>query len=347
MESKISPGLSLYLDAARFLAAVSVLLYHTWTIFYPDSPIKWPGHEAVVIFFVLSGFVIAHATDRPSVTWRVYLQHRAARILPVAYAALLLSVVMAFVVPPGGAMFELVWKPLVANLAFLAQSAHVNLGPVYNAPMWSLNYEVWYYIIFGLWLYAPANRRLLFVALACLVAGPRILLLMPVWLFGVCLYHRMPRIPVLLAWLLVCASVALMFVTTANDVSGQIRAELYRVFPPAWRLHYSSQFIYDILMGVVVAANFAAMAALCRNVRVGERAAAGVRYLASFTFSTYVFHGPLTILLRDALGIGTPLPFYALMALAIFVLGQLTERRTAFYRALFSRTRRPPALQPA
>jgi hypothetical protein len=48
---------------------------------------------------------------------------------------------------------------------------------------------VWYYILFGLWCY----RRSRVLLLACAVlAGPRVLLLLPVWLLGVWLQRRMP-----------------------------------------------------------------------------------------------------------------------------------------------------------
>lgn len=69
MNGKIPAGLSLYLDAVRFLAALVVLLHHTWPLLFPDFPLPWPGHSAVVVFFVLSGYVIAHAS-RPELGFR-------------------------------------------------------------------------------------------------------------------------------------------------------------------------------------------------------------------------------------------------------------------------------------
>ena len=54
-------SLSLYLDLVRFLATVAVLLFHLWPQWFPGFPLPWPGHAAVIVFFVLSGFVIAHA----------------------------------------------------------------------------------------------------------------------------------------------------------------------------------------------------------------------------------------------------------------------------------------------
>lgn len=155
----IDPGLSLYLDLMRFLAAVMVMVGHTWHWFDPASTTKFPGHEAVVIFFVLSGFVITHAATRPGVTLGVYVQHRMARILPVAWLALLLAAVMALAVPALNDEPHLL-VPTLVNLVFLGQSGWGWMEAPLNSPYWSLNYEVWYYVIFGVWLFVRRHRWL-------------------------------------------------------------------------------------------------------------------------------------------------------------------------------------------
>ncbi|MEZ5503664.1 MAG: hypothetical protein R3E50_13745 [Halioglobus sp.] len=53
----MSRAFSLYLDAVRFLAALLVLFYPRTGFTAPVRIIDL-GHEAVVIFFVLSGFVV-------------------------------------------------------------------------------------------------------------------------------------------------------------------------------------------------------------------------------------------------------------------------------------------------
>lgn len=326
----IPAGLSLYLDLIRFLAAVAVVAGHTWHWFDPASTFKFPGHEAVVVFFVLSGFVIAHAASRPGVTLAVYAQHRMARILPVAWFGLLLAVVMIVTVPSLiGAEAWVV--PTFANMVFLGQSGWSWIEAPLNSPFWSLNYEVWYYIIFGAWFFAK-RHRLLWLGLALLLAGPKILMLMPVWLMGVALYHRMPALNRTTALLVFIATAVIAAVMCWTDMSELSRAWLYRVAPPFWRAHYSTQFLYDLVLGVVVSANFAAVASLIPSIdklRVVERP---VRYLASFTFSLYVFHSPLTEFLLRVLKLEQPLQFYGAMAICVFLLAQITERRTGWYR---------------
>lgn len=94
MKPGITQGLSLYLDLIRFLSAVVVVLHHTWPIVFPSFPLPWPGHSAIVTFFVLSGYVIAHSA-RPEVGLRAYAYNRIARILPVTLAAMMLSVAIS------------------------------------------------------------------------------------------------------------------------------------------------------------------------------------------------------------------------------------------------------------
>lgn len=333
--SGISPGLSLYLDLVRFMAAVAVVLYHTWKVFDPATTIKFPGHEAVVVFFVLSGYVIAHAASRPGVTLAMYAQHRLARILPVAWLALLLALVLAAAFPMLGGK-EALLAPTLANMVFMAQAGWGWMEAPLNPPFWSLNYEVWYYVIFAVWLFARRHRWL-WLMLAALLAGPKILMLMPVWLMGVALYHRMPRLGRGSALLLFAVTAIAAAALCWGNVSDLWRDWLYRVAPPFWRAHYSTQFMYDIVLGVVVSANFAAVAALgdvLDRLRAVERP---IRYLASFTFSLYVFHGPLAELLTKVLGMTSAPLFYAALMAGVFVLAQLTERRTAWYRRQLAR----------
>jgi peptidoglycan/LPS O-acetylase OafA/YrhL len=333
----IPPVLSIYLDLVRFLAAVSVVLYHTWTQFFPDSKIKFPGHEAVVVFFVLSGYVIAHAASRPGVTFNIYLQHRVARIVPVAWLALALAFVLSL------AKGEFPLFQTMVNLAFSGQAGFWWIEAPINPPFWSLNYEVWYYVVFAAWLYTPRKYRLLATGIAMLIAGPKILLLMPVWLMGVWLYRAMPAMNRATAACLFMVTLIVAAALCWLDVSDALRSWLYRVFPPAWHFHYSTQFLYDILLGIVVSLHFAAVAALGSVTGLLPRLERPIRYMAGFTFSLYVFHAPLGELYRPGMH---PLLFYGEMAACVFVLAQLTERRVGFYRKLLVRLSARPATVP-
>jgi peptidoglycan/LPS O-acetylase OafA/YrhL len=118
MRSRIPPGFSLYLDAVRFLTSVVVLLHHTWPLIFPKFPPPWPRHSAVVVFFVLSGYVITHAS-KPELGLNLYAQHRMARILPVTLTAILLTfcispIVSTTQIPHAGPM-EFNWSNALLN----------------------------------------------------------------------------------------------------------------------------------------------------------------------------------------------------------------------------------------
>jgi peptidoglycan/LPS O-acetylase OafA/YrhL len=80
----MSRAFSLYLDAVRFTAAMLVLLYHASVIHKTGTIITSLGHEGVVIFFVLSGFVIAYVADTRKQDFRGFMVDRGARIYSVA-----------------------------------------------------------------------------------------------------------------------------------------------------------------------------------------------------------------------------------------------------------------------
>jgi peptidoglycan/LPS O-acetylase OafA/YrhL len=333
--------LSTYLDVVRFGAAVSVLLHHVWPTVFPRHPLPWPGHDAVVVFFVLSGLVIAHAADQPGRTFSIYVQHRVARIASVTVPALLLCAVAAAIIPAGANLYAApspagpwdLFSRLAANLVFMAQSWGLDLAPPYNAPYWSLNYEVWYYVVFGVWAYVVPRWRWLAVAIAALVAGPKIILLMPVWLLGVALYRCRIRLQRPAAVALFGATVAAAGIFFWTDASIAIR-NVMTGWAPAFiaPLGGSNQFVGDMLLGLIVAANFLAVENLARDAAVPARLKRSVRFVSSFTFSAYLYHMPLFALIWAGLGLRSAAVVLPLLVTGIVVLGQFTERQLPFYR---------------
>lgn len=352
---RIDPGLSLYLDLVRFLAAVSVVLHHVWELLVPAHPLPWPGHACVVVFFVLSGYVIAYTSDRADLTWGAYARQRAARILSVAFPALLLAIAIApFVsgpnIPNAGPMeiaFAAFVQATVVNALFIGQSFGLNQTPPYNPPFWSISYEVWYYVIFGVWYFAAKRMRLLLVLAACALAGFKILMLMPVWLLGVFIYRWSPKLSVAQAWTLFIASGIALAAYYWIDVSVLIRSHLAAAYPEfVLNLRGSNQFVGDFLFGLLVALNFAAVPSMGRGMAILFTFAKPIRYLSGFTFSIYLYHMPLVVLIYNGLGIRSA-PVLALMLIAgIVVLGYLTERRADRLRLLLERwTARPARLR--
>src|SRR5258707_12992687 len=97
MPRKLSVAASDSLDLIRAVAACAAMIGHLRTLFFVDfghlSHRSWPlealyffagfGHQAVIVFFVLSGFLISSTVIRIHVlgkwSWRGYLSNRATR----------------------------------------------------------------------------------------------------------------------------------------------------------------------------------------------------------------------------------------------------------------------------
>ncbi|OKL36568.1 acyltransferase family protein [Domibacillus mangrovi] len=177
------------LDLMRFLSALIVVLFH----FY----VPLPGYQAVMVFFVLSGYFIS-STVLKTVSenrwnWSDYLLKRITRLWIVLLPCLLLTFIWAKVQMN---LFEetkifsyLDWKVFLGNLFFL-QGIVV---PVYgaNGPLWSLSYEFWYYILFPCLVLIFLSRKksakvlyaLMFIVIS-LCVGQKIMEYFLVWLLG-------------------------------------------------------------------------------------------------------------------------------------------------------------------
>ncbi|KAK0339081.1 hypothetical protein LTR94_036019, partial [Friedmanniomyces endolithicus] len=82
--SPLDQPFSVYLDLVRFLAALAVVAMHVRQFGLVEAPgadhLTLFGREAVMAFFVLSGFVIAYTTAQRRPSAREYALARAARI---------------------------------------------------------------------------------------------------------------------------------------------------------------------------------------------------------------------------------------------------------------------------
>ena len=180
-----APGtvLPIALDGARGLAALAVLAFHlrSWLMVpYAEAAPHGPvlvlfylatsfGHEAVIVFFVLSGFLIGGAGLRlefgtPGAV-ADYAIARLARIAPVLGGAVLLAVVLQALAPPSGPACRDTLGTVAGNLLALG-----NLGvPVLcnDLPLWSLSNEVAYYIAFPTLVALARGRRAPGVVAAC------------------------------------------------------------------------------------------------------------------------------------------------------------------------------------
>jgi peptidoglycan/LPS O-acetylase OafA/YrhL len=93
----ITRPLSILLDLVRVLAALAVLVGHAVQLGHYRGPYPFTmlfQHNAVIVFFVLSGLVIAASVDRGGHRLGDYAVARLSRFLPVALPALTISLAM-------------------------------------------------------------------------------------------------------------------------------------------------------------------------------------------------------------------------------------------------------------
>jgi len=360
----MNPQASLYLDASRFLAAVAVLLHHLLQPpFFPET-IGVPGRSAVIVFFVVSGFVIAYVTDTRETDWRKYTVNRMGRIYSVALPALLLTGILyaAGRALDGGTtpQYDYPVVRLVMAMLFLNQIWNFTVQPLANGPYWSLCYEVWYYVMFGLWCFAGPRWRLPAIALVALIVGPRILLLAPIWLMGVGLYYLLARSPQRwwpgAEWLFIACVIALVAAilgaNPAQGVAEGIRDSLVdgRINLFGYGVFIGGNWVFPL--DYVVGALFTATIFLAAKSRLrfdeNGRGPRTIRFLSSYTFSLYLYHAPLLVFFYAVTGpFAEPLTGataqIGLVLFVAFLLGTVTERHKRPYAAFFARLFSRPA----
>jgi peptidoglycan/LPS O-acetylase OafA/YrhL len=166
------PGRFVFIDALRGLAALAVVLFHAKEGHHIDGLLAVlpgvavapfaRGDLGVQVFFVLSGFVIAHSMARQEVTPRYvgrFLLRRSLRLDPPYWASMVLVVVFGLLsarfVP--GRSFELPGAGRVlAHVLYLQDLLHVPpLATVY----WTLCLEIQFYLSFALLMFVATRLR--------------------------------------------------------------------------------------------------------------------------------------------------------------------------------------------
>ncbi len=355
-----------FLDFLRATAALLVLLDHSRDAYFPDLGVAYQngvflklfyfitnrGHEAVVIFFVLSGFLIGGSlTDsiqRGSFDLVRYLVARFSRIFIVYFPALVITEgVFLFgsllLGNHGGLIVEyqqLDFGGVSQAICFLSGLQGFSCAPWgQNPPLWSLGYE------WALYLFAPA-----IIQLAVWKASPGLRLMAMVLICAIALtVSRHPGEAVFWfsAWFLGAASYRVLCAGLVALPAGLVGAGL--MVPGMVVQHLRGS--YDLMTDTTVAAG-AAIAMACRPLVTfpfGPRFFGGA---AGFSYTLYATHLPLIYLMhsifrsirfppRDALP--GPVAFMELgvtisiCLLAAYLISLVTEKKTKQVRAALLR----------
>jgi len=315
---------SVLLDVLRGTAAILVMLGHWKDLFFVNYGnlaghkaallipylVAGAGHQAVVVFFVLSGYFIGgtvlSSVRRERWSWTDYLLRRCARLWVVLVPALLLCVGWdALGIHLGNA--PLAYHGLVktsllpnvvqnlaphvffSNLFFLQTIFTPALGS--DGALWSLAYEFWYYMLFPLAFFAlrSATRvrqrivcTVLLVAVALLVRG-LILEYFPIWLAGVAVYRLPPPkwTPKFASWMRIL--VLIVYLPVFFGIAKQALIPLV----PA-----------DYILAVCTVGLLWVLLSAQRAYKPGPSVRIG-RGMARFSYSLYALHLPILLFLSS------------------------------------------------
>lgn len=351
--NKVTSG---YLDLWRIIAAVAVVLAHVNDWSGKGLPLFTPAIAAqgVLVFFVLSGFVISYVATRREDDWRSYLTARAARIYSVALPALVLTFVVDALCAPlphwvlGDSVTDSPALQFAAGATFLTEvwGRHIQIGS--NSPYWSMGYEVPFYLCFGLAYFLPGRWKWLTLG-AVAFFGPRIAIMGLIWILGATIRMVASRRLVGARAGAILFAVA-MLAWIGFDVLVHRGAIGWNPAPIYW--HKARDLPGDFFVAGLFAASIVGIDAACRDRALPARLKRGIRWIAGATFTLYLFHVPLAqafatiVPVRLDTGMGKAL-LIAAVAGATLLIAEATERRKEWWHALFASILRPHRTPPA
>lgn len=188
----MTPAQTTLLDTLRATAAQAVLIGHIYSmVLYPDRTLGL-GDFGVVLFFILSGFLITYTTldkvERPGYGFVRYLEDRFCRIfvpyLPALLLVLLVDTAVFTWTDTRTYQEHYTLRDFVASALMLQQHPaglfldqilglkHLKLSTFSSArPLWTVAVEWWLYLVFGLLLFRgkqiATSRKWQLALLAC------------------------------------------------------------------------------------------------------------------------------------------------------------------------------------
>jgi len=346
---------SILLDLIRALAALTVFLAHFSYLGYKGEYQGFFhkfGHTGVIMFFVLSGYVIAYVADAKHFNFVDFMTARLARLYSVLLLALLLTVLLDRI---GAAFNPDIYSNIpnsdpylrfFSNLLFLHQTSWWSIKYFSNGPMWSLAYEFWYYLIFAVAIFVHGKYKWLLLFLVMFVAGIKILLLMPCWLLGVYIYnlHKGNTVIIqesLAVVLIILSSVLFWYLAAQQELISHVSNYLwyYHINPNS--LVFSKWFLTDFILSTIFAIFlFSIRYCPLPAILFKPTTVSVIRVMAGFSFSLYLFHVPL-ILFIDSLrffnnkSAFSSIVFFAFVLLLTYILSLYTEKKLPIYRKVF------------
>jgi len=315
----MSPRLSYHLDLLRFIAAFIVLLSHFayerftqgYYAFIRDYNL---GSDAVVVFFVLSGFVISFAAIEKDKTAGRFAFSRMTRLYSVAIPALILTLFcdkLGMIIKPE--MYSNVpfyaAQPMgtywLNGLAFSTQWTGNDIRLGTNGPYWSLSYEAAYYMLFAILMFGRGIARIVMLALTVFIVGLKVLVLLPAWAMGAGIYFLLQRskgskrdLYIYQAMMILPFIVYILCLGVGVPQFFYILSSLLLTPEILTSLHYSNEFLWNALIGCLFSIHLLG-AGLWMKSKVGKPSfRRQVKWLAGASFSLYLMHYPVLTLAK-------------------------------------------------
>lgn len=241
------------LDGLRGVAALVVLVFHvlilsetfedrtpgirtnepSWWLTHTPLSLSWAGTEAVLLFFVLSGFVLALPTTVSRARWRAYYPQRLLRLYLPVWVSLVLAAGLAALVPRRPQDGLSAWyaeHTTAVGPSEAVRDGLLLLGTGWlNSPLWSLQWEVLFslllpgYLVLARWrpqLWALKSLGLLLLVGGAPALGRWDVAYLSMFGFGVLIAYERERLATAVAridltrtgWLLAAACAVLLTV---------------------------------------------------------------------------------------------------------------------------------------
>lgn len=357
---------SFYLDLLRILSAFYVFIFHvgsgeidTKLIFstHHFSEILglnyYSAHYFVIVFFVLSGYLITMSASRPNISVKTFITARLGRLYSVLIPALFLSFLVAKYLIIGNYYpldliknNTLLVQRFILNATFLSQSWSLNATPPLNNPFWSVQYEFMYYLIIASWLLVKNRLKYILILLIILISGLKVMLLFPCWLLGSFLYYIVSKkktINIGISVMLFFSTLILLFLILTGRLILPFEKPIGDHDFYGFLLFFSWNFKADLIFSFLVATNVFAIFSLSKKMEyfntssVFNKLHAKIQIISNCSYTLYLFHLPLLFLFSSIIPYDKTNSFHQiglvlLVLVTVYFIAKQTEWKVELWR---------------
>jgi peptidoglycan/LPS O-acetylase OafA/YrhL len=280
-------------DLIRIVAAFAVLVDHAMAIFPLWPALGWLKQYGVVVFFLLSGFLISRTLHRrlddPNSTFVDYAIDRWSRIYSGFLPAIILVCAIDYIATSGssGVFRETVERytvPLFFANLFMLQAPSVAMTFGSASPFWTVAIEFWIYMFIGLIAFARRDGLSPSSAVAIILTG-----IIPV-------QSLTENYMILVPWLLGAGAERLLAAGIPRRLLAAAGAGALAYL--SWRTWHHLP-VYSLSSYVAAAIAFVGIVAAAERIQLGTVVAT---WFASWSYSLYLLHHSVLLLVAWAVG---------------------------------------------